>query len=167
MVKTSVNMMFFTGDGSVGFFVNLPVPCINAAITNHFVMLFGDMADQAFNEFHNRKCFFHIFVIFMPAVMESDKATIIFINPGSGDHGSSEITPDIFYHGFGITFVWFCIDIEPFLVFPVTECFHLFERVADFGFHFIQKAGTESIAGEGVVKVADITPETVVAVAAF
>ena len=38
--------MFFTGDGSVEFFVNLPTPCINAAITDHFVMLFGDMADQ-------------------------------------------------------------------------------------------------------------------------
>ena len=46
MVKTSVNRMFFTGDGSVEFFVNLPTPCINAAITDRFVMLFGDMADQ-------------------------------------------------------------------------------------------------------------------------
>ncbi len=149
------------------FFVNLQMSCINATITDYFVMLFGDMADQASNEFHNRKCFFHIFVIFMPVVMESEKVTIIFINLGSGGHGSSEITLGIFYHGFGITFVWFCIDIEPFLVFPVTACFHLFERVTSFGFHFIQKGGTESIAEEGVVKVADITPETVAAVAAF
>ncbi len=42
-----------------------------------------------------------------------------------------------------------------------------FERVADSGFHFIQKCGTESIAEAGIVKVIDITPKTVIAVAAF
>ena len=149
------------------FFVNLPVPCINAAITDHFIMLFGDMADEAFYELHNRDGFFHIFVIFMPVVMESDKVAIIFINPGSGNHGSSEITPDIFYHGFGITFVWLCIDIEAFLVFPVTACFYLFKRVADFVFHFIQKGGAERITQESIVKVINITPESVITVAAF
>lgn len=64
--------------------------------------------------------FFHIGIIFVPVIMESDKVAIVFINPGSGNHGSSEITPDIVYHGFGITFVWLCIDIETVLVFPVT-----------------------------------------------
>lgn len=68
--------MFFTGDDSVEFFVNLPVPCINAAITDHFVMLFRNMADEAFNEFHNRKCFFHIVIIFVPVIMERDKVTM-------------------------------------------------------------------------------------------
>ncbi len=109
------------------FFVNLPMPCINAAIPDHFVMLFGDMADQAFNEFHNRKCFFHIGIIFVSIIMESDKVAIVFVNPGSGNHGTSEITPNIFYHGLRITFVWFCIDIKAFLVFAVTACFHFFK----------------------------------------
>ncbi len=136
MVKTSVNRMFFTGDGSVEFFVNLPVPCINAAITDHFVMLFWDMADQAFNEFHNRKRFFHIGVIFVSIIMESDKVAIVFINPGSGNHGTSEIMPNIFRHGFVIAFVWFCIDIKAFLVFPATAGFYFFKRVSDPGFHF-------------------------------
>ncbi len=82
---------------------------------DHFVILFRDMADEAFNEFHNRKYFFRIGIIFAPVIMESDKVAIVLVNPGSGDHGSSEVTPNIFYHGFGITFVWFCIDIKAFL----------------------------------------------------
>lgn len=57
MVKTSVNRMFFTGDGSVEY---------------------------------NRKCFFHIGIIFVPIIMESDKVAIVFINPESGNHGTSE-----------------------------------------------------------------------------
>ena len=148
-------------------FVNLSVPCVNAAITDHFVILFRDMADQAFDEFHNRKCFFHIFVIFMPVVVESDKVAIIFINPGRGDYGSPEIAPDIFYHGVGIAVVWLSVDIEAFLVFPVTACFHLFKRASKLAFHFIQKGGAERITEESIVKVIDITPETVVTVAAF
>ena len=40
---------------------------------DHFVILFRDMADEAFNEFHNRKYFFRIGIIFAPVIMESDK----------------------------------------------------------------------------------------------
>lgn len=43
---------------------------------DHFVILFRDMADEAFNEFHNRKCFFHIVIIFVPVIMERDKVTM-------------------------------------------------------------------------------------------
>ena len=159
--------MLFTRDGSEEFFVNLPMPCVKAAITDHFIMLFGDMADEAFYELHNRDGLFHISVIFMPVVMESDKVTAVFINPGSGNHRPPEITPDIFHHGSGVTSVWLCIDIEAFLVLPVTACLHLFERAADHVFHFIEKGGTESIAQVSIVKVVDIAPGTVVAVAAF
>ena len=49
--------------------------------------------------------------------MERDKVTIVLVNPGSGGRGPPKITPDILYHGFGITFVWFCIDIKAFPVF--------------------------------------------------
>ncbi len=149
------------------FFVRLPVAGINAAIADHFVMLFGDMLDETPYELHDGKRFFHVFVIFMPVVMEGDKVTIVCINPGSGNHGSSEITPDIFYHGFGITFVWLCIDIKAFLVFPVTAGFHFFKGAPDPGFHFIEKCGAERITEESIVKVTHITPETVITVAAL
>lgn len=103
----------------------------------------------------------------MPIIMESDKVAIVFVNPGSGNHGTSEITPNIFYHGLGITFVWFCIGIKIFLVFPVTAGFHFFKRVSDPIFQFIEKCGAERITEESIVKVIDITPETVIIVAAF
>lgn len=103
---------------------------------------------QTVKDLEDIKTFFSkivfIRVIFMPVVMESDRIAIIFINPGSGNHRMPEIMPDIFCQGFWIAFVWFCIDIEAFLVFPVTACFHLFKRVAGPVLHFIQKCGTES-----------------------
>ncbi len=72
------------------FFVNLPVLCINAAITDHFVILFRDMAEEAFNEFHDRKCFFHIGIIFVPVLKERDKVAIVLVNPGSAQRLGSE-----------------------------------------------------------------------------
>ena len=73
--------MFFTGDGSVQLFVNLTVPGIKTAVSDHLVMLFRDMPDEALYEFHNRNGFFHVFVIFMAVIVESDKLSIIVINP--------------------------------------------------------------------------------------
>ena len=52
-------------------------------------------------------------------------------------------------------------------MFPVTKRLGLFERRTDFGIHFIQQSGAESIAEEGIVEVAGIAPETMITVAAF
>ncbi len=79
------------GDSPVELFINLLVPCINVAITDHFIMLFRDMTDQAFYELHNRKCFFHKDVIFVAVVMESNKVAIIPVNPESGDDRAPKI----------------------------------------------------------------------------
>jgi len=49
----------------------------------------------------------------------------------------------------------------------VTAGFYLLERGTDFCFHFIKQRGAESIAQEGVAKVIDAAPETVVTVTAF
>ena len=116
-------------------FVNLPVSCIYAAITDHFVMLFRDMADEAFYEFHNRESLHNIGIIFVAVVMESGKAAIIFVNAGSSNYGTSQITANVFRNGFGVTFVGLCIDIETVFVLPVTAGLHLLERGTDFGFH--------------------------------
>lgn len=146
------------------FFVNLPVSSIYAAITDHFVMLFRDMSDEAFYELHNRKSFLNIGVIFVAVIMEGNKVTIIFVNPGSCNYGTTQITPDVFYNRFWITFVWFGIDIEAVFVIPVTAGFDLFERGTDFGFHFIEKSSTERITEKCIVKVIDIAPEAIVTV---
>ena len=149
------------------FFVNLPVACINAAIADHFVMLFRDMPDKALYELHNRKGFFHIGVIFVAVVMESDGVAIIAVNPGCGNNGTPQIAPNVFYGGFGVTFIWLCIDIETVFVFPVTAGLYLLKRRTGFGFHFIQQSSAESIAKEGIAEVIDIAPETITAVTAF
>ena len=50
---------------------------------------------------------------------------------------------------------------------PVTTGFDLFERGAEFGFHFIEQNGAEGVAEEGIGKVADVAPDPIVTVAAF
>lgn len=82
------------------FFINLPVSGIDAAITDHLVMLFRDVPDEPLYELHNRDSFFHIFVILMTVVMESDKITVIAVNTGSGDNRAAEITADVLYNCF-------------------------------------------------------------------
>ena len=103
------------------------MPGIDAAITDHFVMFFRNMEDKPFDKFHNGDCFFHILPIFMAVVMESDKVAVIFINPGGSDDGASKISVDILRNRLGITFVGFGIDIETFLVLPVTVGLNLFK----------------------------------------
>ena len=49
----------------------------------------------------------------------------------------------------------------------VTTGFDLFERGAEFGFHFIEQNGAEGIAEERIGKVADVAPDPIVTVVAF
>ena len=149
------------------FFVNFPVPCINAAVADHFEMFFRDMPDETFYELHNRKSFFDIGVIFVTVVMEGDKVAIISVNPGGGNNRTSQIAPNVFYGGFGVAFSWLGIDIETVFVFPITTGLYLFERGTDFGFQFIEQGSAESIAEVGIVEVIDIAPETIIAVTIF
>ena len=116
------------------FLIDLPAACINAAITDHFVMLFGDMADEPLNKFHDRNRLQHIFVIFMPVVVKSDKIPVIVIDPGSGDDGPSQVTANVFHNRFRVAFVWLCVDIETIFVLPVAAGLGLFKRGADPGF---------------------------------
>lgn len=44
------------------------------------IMLFWDMLDKVLNKFHNRNSFFHVLVIFVSVVVESDKGTIVFVD---------------------------------------------------------------------------------------
>lgn len=147
--------------------VDLPMASVNAAVTDHFIMLFWDMSDETLYEFHNRDSFFHILVIFVAVVVESNKITIILIDPGSSDHGTAEVSSDIFYNCFGITFVRLGIDVETILVIPVTAGLDLFERGADLGFHIIEQSGAERVTQESVIKMIDIAPEAIITVATF
>lgn len=149
------------------FFIDLPVAGIKAAITDHFIMLFGDMPDQPLYEFHNRDSLFYILIIFVPVVMEGDKVTIIIVNSGSGDDGPSKIASNVFHSCFWVAFVWLCINIEPFLVFAVTAGLDFLKGGAESVFHFVKKGGAKGIAQERIIKVLDVAPESVIAVTAF
>ena len=149
------------------FFIDLPVSGIEAAIPDHFIMLFGDMLDKTLYELHNRNGFFHILVIFVPVVMEGNKIAVISVNSGGSDDRPSKIASDILHNGFRVAFVGFGIDIKAFFMFPVAEGFYLSKRRTDFGFHFIEKGSTEGIAKEGIVEVFDIAPRAVVAISSF
>ena len=80
MVKTSVNVMLFTGDGAEEFFVGLPVTGVDAAVADHLIMLFRDVLDETLDKFEGRDRFFHIFVVLVAVVVESDRVTIVFID---------------------------------------------------------------------------------------
>lgn len=164
LVKASVKTVFFMGNRTMELFVNLPMAGIDTAITYHFIMLFRNMQDEPFYEINNRNVLFHIPVIFVPVVMESDKATIIFVNPGCGDNWTPEIAANIFDGCFWVTFVRLGIYVEPFFVLMVAAGF---EGRTGLGFHFVNQGSAESIAEERVVKMVDIPPETVTAVTAF
>ena len=141
--------------------------CIQAAVSDHFKMFFRDVPDQAFDEIHNRQGFFHILFIFVTVIVESDSVCVIPVNSGSGNYGSAQIASDVFGNCFGITEIWFCIDIKALLMLGVTFGFYLFERRSDSVFEFIEKSSTESITQKVVVKVFYMTPEAVIAVTAF
>ena len=130
-------MVFFPGDGSVEFFVNFPVAGINSAITDHFIMLFRNVADESLDGLHNRDVFFHILVIFVPVVVESDKTAIVLVNPGCGGDRASGIASNVFYNRFGITFVWLGIYIEAIFMLPAASGFGFFKGRTGFCFHFV------------------------------
>lgn len=120
------------------------VACIQAAIADHFKMFLRDMPDQTFDEVHNRDRFLYIFIIFVSIVMKSDHRTIIFVDPGSGDHRTPQIASDIFDGSFRITRGRLGINVKSLLMRRITEGFDLFERIAQPLVHLIKESGTES-----------------------
>jgi len=99
--------------------------------------------------------------------MEGNKVIVIPVNLGSGNHKMPQVMPDVFDNGFMLTFVRLCINTETFFVFPIAVGFYLFKRRPNLSFHFSEQCGTEGITKEGVVKVIDLAPETVVTVTAL
>ena len=118
--------------------------CIQAAIADHFKMFLRDMPDQTFDEVHNRDRFLYIFIIFVSIVMKSDHRTIIFVDPGSGDHRTPQIASDIFDGSLRITRGRLGINVKSLLMRRITEGFDLFERIAQPLVHLIKESGTES-----------------------
>ena len=100
-------------------------------------------------------------------IVESDRITVIVIDPGSSDDRPAKITTDILSDYFGVTEIRFRIDIETMFMFAVTSCFYFFKRRPDPDFQFIEESGAESTAEIVIVKVPDMTPGAVITVTAF
>ena len=143
------------------------MPCIQAAIADHFKMFFRDMPDETFDEIHDRQSFLHILVVFMAVIVESDGIPVIPVNSGSGNYRPAKVAADIFCHYFRITKIRFGINIEAMFVLCVTARFHFFERWTDLVFQFIKESGPESVTEIIVIKVLYMAPEAVITVAAF
>ena len=165
LVERGVKPVLFPGYSPEEFLVYGPVPGIDASVTDHFEMFFRDMADEA--EFQYRNGLFHIDIIFMAVVVESDSVPVIAINAGSGDDRSSKVTADILRHRFRITFVGFCIDIETILVVFIAGSFYLFKGRTEPALHFIKEGGAESIPEKSIVEVPYSTPVSVITVTPF
>ena len=143
------------------------MPCIQAAIADHFKMFFRDMPGETFDEIHDRQSFLHILVVFMAVIVESDGIPVIPVNSGSGNYRPAKVAADIFCHYFRITKIRFGINIEAMFVLCVTARFHFFERWTDLVFQFIKESGPESVTEIIVIKVLYMAPEAVITVAAF
>ena len=100
-------------------------------------------------------------------IVESDRITVIVIDPGSSDDRPAKITTNILSDYFGVTENRFSIDIESMFMFAVTSCFYFFKRRPDPDFQFIEESGAESTAEIVIVKVPDMTPGAVITETAF
>ena len=63
--------------------------------------------------------------------------------------------------------VRFGINVEIMFMVAVTFGFDLFKTRTDDRFHFVQECGAEGVTKESIVKVSDMTPETIITKATF
>lgn len=136
--------------------------CIEAVIADHFEVLFGDVADQFFDELHGRDGFMDKDIVFVPIVVEGNGvgSLVIGINAGSGDHRTAKVAADILQNSRSIAFVVFSIDIETILGIAVNGGLDSLEFGRESLLEKIQENGLESLAEEGVVEMGDRAPET-------
>lgn len=118
------------------FFANLPVACVNAAITYLFIMLFRDILNEGLDAFLNRKGFFHIGAIFVSVVLEDDRVP-------SYDQSvklPSQATPNSTRYILQYFEDCICLALHrhrSHLWFLITAGLDLFKGVSGSGLHFI------------------------------
>ena len=161
-VKALENVAFFFGNGKMEFFIYGTMSGIKSAITDHLEMFFRDMTNETFDKIHGRNGFLNKLVIFVAVVMKSDKVIAVRINSGSSNDRTTKIATDIFGNSFRITTIGFCINIETMFMFKIATGRNFFKGRADTEQHFLKESSAESIAKESIVKMRDITPETII-----
>lgn len=111
--------------------------CIDAIITDHLEVLFGDMPDKPVHELQSRNGFVNKSVVFVPVVVECDKITIVSVNAGGGNNRAAEVSADVFCDNGRIAEIRFGIDVEPIFLITVNRGLNFFERAAGPLLHFI------------------------------
>ena len=99
-VKTPVDLVFAVVDCPIKLRINLAMTGIKSSVSDHFVMLFRDMADESLYEIDCRYCLNDIFIIFVPVIVKRDVFTVIAVDSGSRDDGTSKISADVFNNCF-------------------------------------------------------------------
>lgn len=166
-MKTAINTMFIFRDNTEEFCICFSVSGIQSAISNHFKVFFRDMGKESFDEINSGDSFLDVFIIFMTIVMKSNRIPIIAVYSGGCDNGTSKVTTDIFDGCVRIAEVRFGINVETMFMVAVTFGFDLFKRRTDDRFYFVQECGAEGVTKESIVKVSDMTPETIITKATF
>ena len=144
--------MFIPGNHFAYFTIVLSVSCIDTVVTNHFEMLFRNMANKLFHKFGNGNRFINKLVVLVSVVMKGYKVTVILIDSGGSDDRTTEITTDIFDNLVVITFVWFGINVEAVRVVSVACGFESFEGLTETVFQKVQKNSLKSVTKKGVVE---------------
>ena len=166
-VERKIAFVFFFRDGTVQSFVGITVSGIDTIITNHFKMFFRYMLNEPFYKVQSGDCFGSQLVIFVSIVVKSNRISIVVVNAGSCNDGSTKVTAYIFDDRGRVTFSGFGIDVEPIFVISINSGFHLFKGVTKAVMKFIQKSSLEGITHKLEVEVIDIAPQAGVTDSAF
>ena len=141
--------------------------CIDTIIAKHLKVFFRDMYNEPFNKIEGRNTFFDGFVIFVSGVMESDIITIVFINAGSSNNRTPQVSADIFDGNVRGTEIGLGPDIESVSVIFINVILYFTERRSDGCSHLIEKDFAKGITQKSIVKMFDRSPGSNVAGTTF
>lgn len=161
--------MFLFWDGSANASVRLAMARIEAVITDHFEVLFWDVADELFDKVHGRNGFVDKDIVLVSIVMEGNGvcSLIVGIDARSSNHRAAEIAADIIQDSGGIALAAFCINVETVFCVAVNEGFQPFEFRRKLFLEEIQKNRLEGVAEKRIVEVSNRAPKAEFIDAAF
>lgn len=140
---------------------------IKAIVADHFKVLVGDMADQAFNKRQSGKCFVNKDIVFVAIVMKSDRSAIVGINTGSSNDWTAKIAADILSNLIGITDIIFSINVKTIWTGFIDEGLNRIKRGTDMGSKAVKQGGSKGKAEKFKVKVRNFAPGSAIACPAF
>lgn len=155
------------GNNMVKAFISSAVSGIDTIITYHFKVLFRNMSEKSFNEFHDRNFFNDQLFIFMTIVMEGNAVTVVMFNTFGGNDRSAEITANIFDNIGGIAAIVPGKDVKTVNVIFVDIRLDRFKRGTNLRFHCIKQGCTKGISEISVIEMCYPAPYRKISGGAF